>query len=285
MNSAPLPPIPLETAKAAQAVFGRSNFYLAIGDQTNRLFDGLRLADPSESDQNLPHNFATLYLITIFQYVEILPDPQAADALRERLDWKYALHLPLNYPGMEPASLCGFRRRLMLEPANKQNLGHLLARLGKVTDFFCRSDATPEACQVVSVVCEISCLAGIWEAFKQALEALAANRPAWLLSTSRPYWYGRYGSHHRNLNLREDPGENQALAELIGADGMYLLDAITKAGDPELGDLTAIRTLREVWEEQYETIEGKAIWRKNACATCALPRSLPRASVRADPLF
>jgi hypothetical protein len=73
---------------------------------------------------------------------------------------------------------------------------------------------------VVAVVCEISQLATIWETFKQALEALAASRPAWLLANSRPYWYERYGSHHNNLALREDPLENQALAEVIGADGM-----------------------------------------------------------------
>jgi hypothetical protein len=43
---------------------------------------------------------ARLYLVTIFQYVETLPDQLARETIRKRIDWKYALHVPLNYPGL-----------------------------------------------------------------------------------------------------------------------------------------------------------------------------------------
>jgi transposase len=285
LNSTSLPPIPLETAKAARAVFGRSNFYLAVGDQSEYLFAGLSLEDPSGNIQKTPRQFAILYLITIFQYVETLPDPLAADAMRERVDWKYALHLPLNNPGMKPDAFCKFRQWLKVEPAGKHNLHSLMARLAEVTEFLGKPSEIPEACQVVNFVCEISRLADIWEVFKQAVEALAATRPAWLLTNSLPYWYERYGSHHGNLLPRENAQENQALADAVGADGIYLLEAVIKAGDPELGRLAAVRALGEAWKEQYVIIEGKPAWRKNACATCALLGSSSQAGVGGYPDF
>ena len=95
MNLTTFPAIPLDTTKAARAVFGRSNFYLAIGDQANRLFAGINLSDPPWQALKLPSDIARLYLLTIFQFRETLPDNLAADAIQERLDWKYALHLPL----------------------------------------------------------------------------------------------------------------------------------------------------------------------------------------------
>ena len=42
-----------------------------------------------------------LALITILQFAERLPDRQAADAVRARLDWKYALGLELEDQGFD----------------------------------------------------------------------------------------------------------------------------------------------------------------------------------------
>jgi transposase len=42
-----------------------------------------------------------LALITVVQFVEGLSDRQAADAVRGRIDWKYALSLDLTCPGFE----------------------------------------------------------------------------------------------------------------------------------------------------------------------------------------
>lgn len=54
-----------------------------------------------------------LALITIFQFLESLPDRQAAEAVRARLDWKYALGLELTDPGFDFSMLTEFRSRLV----------------------------------------------------------------------------------------------------------------------------------------------------------------------------
>ncbi len=52
-------------------------------------------------------------LITILQWKESLSDPEAAESVVRRLDWKIALHLPVDYnDSFDPSSLCYFRKRL-----------------------------------------------------------------------------------------------------------------------------------------------------------------------------
>ena len=54
-----------------------------------------------------------LALVTLMQFAEDLTDRQAADAVRGRIDWKYALCLELDDPGFDDSVLCEFRTRLL----------------------------------------------------------------------------------------------------------------------------------------------------------------------------
>jgi len=53
-----------------------------------------------------------LALVTIFQKAENLTDRQAAEAVRTRIDWKYALGLGLADPGFDDSILSEFRTRV-----------------------------------------------------------------------------------------------------------------------------------------------------------------------------
>jgi transposase len=278
VGSATFPSIPIDTIRAARAVFGRSNFYLTTGDQVEQLFNGLILEGPTGRLQISLKTQARLYLITIFQFIETLPDHQAADALRKRIDWKYALHVPLNYPGLEPASFCEFRRWLRVDSRGQQNLQTLLWRLSEIMDLTSKQRTGVDPGQVVDSVCQFSRLARIWEALNTAMEVLAARHPEWLLAASLPHWYQRYGDLNKDLNLRVADLERQNLAQRIGADGLYLLEAISGAGDPHLEELNEILVLREVWDEQFASVEGKVLWRNEVCAGCALPAKLSHQS-------
>jgi hypothetical protein len=71
-----------------------------IGDE---LFEKLNEADfadlnPTEGQPGSP---VILAFVTAFQFMKKLPDRQAAESLRMRMDWKYALHLPLEYEGFD----------------------------------------------------------------------------------------------------------------------------------------------------------------------------------------
>lgn len=84
-------PVPEATARVARAAFPRGNAYLRLRDTlgtlyTDEAFVALfpRRGQPAE----VPWRLA---LVTVFQFAEGLSDRQAADAVRGRLDWKYAL--------------------------------------------------------------------------------------------------------------------------------------------------------------------------------------------------
>jgi transposase len=62
----------------------------------------------------------------VLQFVERLPDRQAADAVRSRLDWKYALSLELSDPGFDHTVLSEFRTRLVQRGAVQRLLDVLL---------------------------------------------------------------------------------------------------------------------------------------------------------------
>lgn len=54
-----------------------------------------------------------LALVTVIQFAENLTDRQAADAVRARIDWKYALNLEMHDPGFHYSVLSEFRGRLL----------------------------------------------------------------------------------------------------------------------------------------------------------------------------
>lgn len=252
------------------AVFGRSNFYLAVGDQANQLFDEPDLDELSRQYQKPPRTLAMLELITVFQFVETLPDHQAAEALRKRVDWKYALHLPLSSPGMDAGMLCDFRKNLLAEPAAREHLKSLLNRLSLAVRSNREQLSSLQPDQVVSGVCRFSRLSRIWETLNQAMDILATRQPDWLLNIALAHWYERYGGHRKNLDLNIAFVEMVSLAQSIGADGNYLLEKLSHSGNQEVRELFEVCNLREIWQEEFEGVEtGKVVWRKKACSGCS----------------
>ena len=67
-------------------------------------------------------------LVTLFQFVENLSDIQAADAVRSRIDWKYALSLELEDEGFDASILCEFRARLVEHQAESRLFEAMLTR-------------------------------------------------------------------------------------------------------------------------------------------------------------
>lgn len=269
LNPELFPPVPTDTAQAARLVLQRSNFYLTVGEQVNSLFCGLMLDHAPGWIQNPTQILSLFYLITIFQYIEVLPDHLTTAALRMRVDWKYALHLPLNYPGLDASLFCEFRQWLLKNEIGAKNMQMLLSRLSKISEQTGKQRLCLEINTVIVDVCLFSRLAKIWETIKQAVEAISTNQPDLLFGISLPYWEIRYSYHPRDLNLRVERRELARLAHVIGADGLHIIRAISEVNASELANLPEILTLQQVWHEQYEWIEGQLSWRKDACTYCS----------------
>ena len=91
----PIPSIPEEVIRVAHAIFPCGNVFMQIRDTLGTIYTDEAFADlfPTHGQPALaPWRLA---LVTVFQFMEGLTDRQAADAVRDRLTWKYALSLEL----------------------------------------------------------------------------------------------------------------------------------------------------------------------------------------------
>ena len=104
-----LTPIPEETARIAKAAFPKGNIYLKLRDELGALYQDEIFSDLFPERGCLAMSPGRLAMITIFQFAEGLSDRAAADAVRSRIDWKYALGLELADPDFDATVLVEFR--------------------------------------------------------------------------------------------------------------------------------------------------------------------------------
>jgi hypothetical protein len=79
-----------------------------------------------------------------------------------------------------------------------------------------------------------------------ALETLAAVEPDQLRMITLPHWYERYGRMQATRALPRSLEEQTALAQAIGADAAYLLEAVARTTDG-LTSLPELQALHQIW--------------------------------------
>ena len=105
LHPQPIPPVPEQTARVARAAFPKGNIYLQIRDTLGSIYVDEDFADLFSVKGQPAQSPWRLALICVMQYMENLSDRQAADAVRGRIDWKYALSLPLADSGFNFSAL------------------------------------------------------------------------------------------------------------------------------------------------------------------------------------
>jgi hypothetical protein len=268
INSDLFPPIPPETASAARIFFTPRNFYLAVGDRTNQLFTGIHLDNPFGVPQEAERNLAMLFLITIFQFIEAIPDWQAQEALRRRVDWKYALHLRLDYAGMELSSLCEFRRWFLFEQNHRTILSLLFSRLSGFLVEAKKQLNSLETSEIAQDVCFLNRVAIAVHAMRSVLEMLAAQNPDWLQTIALPHWYALYSVEPTKTVFAEGRSELGVLFKTIGTDGVYLLNQLTASGQHAVTSLPEVSQLKLVWQAQYNAPDQYSASKENICTGC-----------------
>jgi transposase len=157
--------------------------------------------------------------MTVMQCAEALSDRAAANAVRRRIDWKYALRLALTDPSFHYSVLAKFRKRLMAGQAEQVLLEAILDRLQE--SGFCKAGGrartdSPPVLAAVRVCNRLACVgATLWA----ALNALAVVAPDWLRQQITADWFERYGKRFEEFRLPKGEAMGYAYAEQIGRDG------------------------------------------------------------------
>lgn len=255
-------PIPEETVRVAQAAFPRGNAYMRMRDALGSLFTDQPFAALFPSRGQPAASPALLALVSIMQFAEGLSDRQAADAVRGRIDWKYALGLPLTDPGFDASVLSEFRTRLLADGAGQQLFTSMLDRVREQGLLAARGRQRTDSTHVLAAIRVLNRLECVGETLGQALNALASASPDWLRSWVPPAWAARYARRCEEFRLPAGRAERYALAEQMGADGFEVLRAVYAPAAPaELRSHPAVQTLRQVWVQQFHAPDGPVRWR------------------------
>src|SRR5215203_5881457 len=179
LHPRPVDPVPEETARIARAAFPKGTPYMAMRDALGAIFEDEDFADlfPRRGQPAMaPWRLA---LVTVMQFAEGLSDRQAADAVRARIDWKYALSLELTDPGFDASVLCEFRSRLVEGGEEELLLESLLARFRERGLLKARGRQRTDSTHVLGAIRALNRLALVGETMRHALEVLSAVAPAW----------------------------------------------------------------------------------------------------------
>ena len=86
LHPPPSTPVPPQTRQVAQAAFPRGNRYLQLRDTLGTLYDDALFADLFPQRGQAAQAPWQLAGMTLLQFAENRSDPQAADAVRSRID-------------------------------------------------------------------------------------------------------------------------------------------------------------------------------------------------------
>jgi hypothetical protein len=193
-----------------------------------------------------------LALVRVLRFAENLTDRQAADAVRGRIDWKYALSLELTDPGFDHTVLTGFRQRLINHGLEEKVLDLLLARLTELGMVKAEGRQRTDSTHVLAAVRAVNRLEFLAETLRAALEALSAAARAGWPTTSMPNGCNGMAPEPTLIGFPRAEDKRTTMAVQVGADGFELLEATHAGHAPAwLREVPAVAVLRRVWIRQY----------------------------------
>jgi transposase len=253
--------IPPETVRVAQAAFPGGNVYMRMRDELGTLFDDEQFAAVYAREGHAALHPWQLALVSVMQFAENLSDREAADAVRARIDWKYALGLDLTDEGFHYSALSEFRTRLVEGSLEYVLLDRLLDRCRERGWLKARGRQRTDSTHVLAAVRALNQLELVGETLRATLNVLATVAPGWLKEQAPPEWYERYGDRIEDARLPSEKTEREALSRRIGDDGFHLLACVEQAaqqGMDWLTQLPAVQTLAQIWAQQYRITSGHA---------------------------
>jgi transposase len=257
LKPSPIPPVPPETARVAQAAFPKGNIYMQLRERIGTIVqdeDFIALFSKEGAPGLPPWRLA---LVTVLQFHEHLSDRQAAEAVRARIDWKYVLSLELTDAGFDFSVLSEFRVRLLKGSAVELLLEKLLECCRALGLVKARGQQRTDSTHVVAAVRLMNRLELVGETLRAALNDLAVQAPDWLGTVARADWYERYQRRSEQGRLPKGKEARERYAQTVGEDGFYLLDELAAATTPTpLHELPSVKTLAAVWQQQYDRPAG-----------------------------
>jgi transposase len=280
LHPAPISEIPPETVRVARAAFPKGTVVMRLRDEFSELYrdeDFSRFYPRRGQPAFAPWRLA---LVTVLQFLEQLSDRQAAEAVRSRIDWKYALGLELTDAGFHFSVLTEFRARLVNGQSKHLLLDMMLERFRQRGLLKAGGKQRTDSTYVLAAIRDLHLLELVAETLRATLDDLAAVVPEWLRGIAQPVWFERYAHRAEDYRLPKSQEKREALALTIGADGFLLLDALDATCAPAVAcEVPMVATLRTVWRTHYSRDDRQLRWK----GPKELPATVQRVQSPYDP--
>lgn len=195
--------------------------------------------------------------VLIFQFLERVPDRQAAELVKYHLGWKLALNLDLNFKGIHHTTLSYFRDRLIAKgkaDLAMRIIGEGLQAAGLVKK---RDKQRLDSTHILGAVARLSALECVRETLALALEELKPRLKSEQLPEFWELLWERYVES--KLDYKSSEETLRAKQRQAGMDCLQLLEWL-KPCPVELREGKQVALLREVFAQQYVIEEpGKAV--------------------------
>src|SRR3954468_1175267 len=252
LHPEPIGEIPPETVRVARAAFPKGTVVMRLRGTFSELYrdeDFSRFYPKRGQPAFAPWRLA---LVTVLQFLEQLSDRQAAEAVRSRIDWKYALGLELTDPGFHFSVLAEFRARLVDGQSKHLLFDTMLERFQQRGLLKARGKQRTDSTYVLAAVRNLHLLELVAETLRATLDDLAAVVPEWLRGIAPAVWFERYAHRAEEFRLPRSQEKREALLLTIGEDGFLLLDALDAPTAPVTArEVAMVETLRKVWRTHY----------------------------------
>jgi transposase len=239
--------VPELTARVARASNPAGTTAMWVRDRLDGLWDDEDFAGWYPRDGRPGISPAQLATVSVLQFLLDLSDRDAAEAVRCRIDFKYALGLDLDDPGFHHSVLGDFRDRLLADGRADRLLDLALARLKEAGLVRERTAQRTDSTHVLAAVRDLTRLELVTEAVRAALEELARTAGHALEGLVDDDWGRRYG---RPVRLGKNPTRPKTRMNGTGTDARLLLKHLA-ASFPGLLRGPRVEALRQVLAQNY----------------------------------
>jgi len=270
--------VPELTARVARASNPAGTTAMWVRDRLDGLWEDEDFAGWYPRDGRPGLSPAQLATVSVLQFLLDLSDRDAAEAVRCRIDFKYALGLDPGDPGFHHSVLSDFRERLLEDGRADRLLDLALARLKEAGLVRERTTWRTGSTHVLAAVRDLTRLELVTEAVRAALEEVARTAGHALAGLAGDEWGRRYG---RPVRLGKNPTRPKTRMNDTGTDARLLLEHLA-ASFPGLLRGPQVEALRQVLVQNYYwDASGRLRWRDGGDS--GLPPSAARIVSPYDP--
>lgn len=197
--------------------------------------------------------------VSMLQFLERVPDRQAAELVKYHIGWKHALAEELDGEVFDPTVLVRFRERLIEHEQGRLAFELVLGGLEQAGLVKQKGKQRLDSTHVLGLVSRMSTLECVRESLRLALEELAevVNEP------QRPEFWSRLWERYVDSQLDyRASGETLKQKQIQAGEDLLELRSWLAAQPEALRGGEKVELLERVWNEQFEVGEGQRVVRQ-----------------------